>query len=277
MGAPQNFVPRPKFEEYKEQFKDYFIMERKNGIILVRMHTNNGPVIFNHQMHNAIGQIWHVIGNDPENEVMILTSTGDEWLTRGDEAGDEELHKKMDPTDVSYEFYFYDSNKLVSNLVNDLDIPTIAAINGPGFHTELGLFCDITICSETAQFNDRHFLSGWVPGDGQYLAFQKLIGEKRANYCIYTGKVIDAKTALEWGLINEVVPKEKLVNRAWEIAEVIMKQHRLLRRVTTQIVRRPIKRLFMDDLDLHLADEFYGLEVTKPRHDWDTITKDFKQ
>ena len=268
---PQEFVPRPKFEEYKEQFKDYFIMERKNGIISVRMHTNDGPVIFTHQMHQAIGQLWHVIGNDPENELMILTSTGDKWLALGDEAGDEDLHKKMDPTDVSYEFYFYDSNKLVSNLVNDIDIPTIAAINGPGFHTELGLFCDVTLCTPDTEFADRHFMSGWVPGDGQFLAFQKFIGDKRAIYYLYTGQAITAKQAYEWGLVSEIVPGDKIMDRAWEIAEGIMKQHRVLRRVTTQIVKRPTKRLFMDDFDLHIADEFYGLEVTKPRHDWDTI------
>ena len=75
-----NLVSRPKFEDYKEQFKDYLIMERKNGILMVRMHTNGGPVIWTFAMHDALAQAWHVLGNDPENEVMILTSTGPYWI-----------------------------------------------------------------------------------------------------------------------------------------------------------------------------------------------------
>jgi len=270
------FVPRPKFEEYREQFKDYFYMERRNGIILVRMHTNGGPVVWTHQQHNAMGQVWHVIGNDPENEVMILTSTGQYWIAKGDQAIDEATQQEVmkgDPTKPIYEFYTYDSTKLVSNLINDVDIPTIAAINGPGIHTEMGLLCDITLCSEDTLFNDMHFLMGWVPGDGQYLAFQKLLGDKRATYYIYTGKTIDAKSALEWGMVSEVLPREKLLDRAWEIAESIMKQPRVNRRVTCQLVRRPWKRLLTDDFDLHIANEFFSLAVTKPKHDFDKITK----
>jgi len=271
------FVSRPNFEEYKEQFKDNFIMERKNGVIMLRMHTNNGPIVWTHQAHTAMGQAWHVIGNDPENEVMILTSTGSFWIAKGDQANDEALHEMQDPDVVSYEYYFYDSNKLVANLINDIDIPTIGAINGPGFHTEMGLLCDITICTEDTVFNDRHFTSGWVPGDGQFMVFQKLIGDKRAAYYLYTGKNIDAETALEWGLVNEIVPREKLLDRAWELAESIMAQHRVNRRVTAQLVKRPWKRRLTDDFDLHIADEFYALEVTKPTHDFDKITKDFKK
>jgi len=278
--ALKGFVPRPKFEEYKEQFKDFFIMERKNGIIMLRMHTNGGPVKWTFQAHNAMSQAWHVVGNDPENEVMILTSTGNFWIAQGDQANDEateqEAHK-IDPSHVIYEYYFYDSNKLVSNLINDIDIPTIGAINGPGMHTEMGLLCDITLCTEDTIFNDGHFINGWVPGDGQYLAFQKLLGDKRATYYLYTGKTIDAKTALELGLVNETLPREKLLDRAWELAESIMQQHRVNRRVMSQLARRPWKRLLTDDFDLHISNEFYGLQVTHPKHDFEKITKPLRK
>ena len=56
-----------------------------------------------------------------------------------------------------------------------------------------------------------------------------------------------------------------------------MTQRRVNRRVTAQLAKRPWKRLLTDDFDLHIADEFYALEVTKPKHDFDSITKDFKK
>ena len=277
MAIP-DFVSRPRLEDYKEQFKDYFHMERKNGVLLVRMHYKGGPVKWTFQAHQACGQVWHTIGNDPENEVMILTCAGDTWIHDGDKEADaatEHHVNQKDPSTVIYEYYLYDTNKLVTNLINDIDIPTIGVINGPGFHTEMGLLCDISLCTPDCEFGDHHFMMGWVPGDGQLLVFQQLIGLKRAAYHLYTGNNIDAQTALEWGLVNEVVPREKIIDRAYELAGTIMKQHRVNRRVTAQLIKRPWKRLITNDYDLHVSNEFYGLQVTQPKHDFEKITKTF--
>jgi enoyl-CoA hydratase/carnithine racemase len=66
---------------------------------------------------------------------------------------------------------------------------------------------------------------------------------------LLAGQAIDAKTALEYGLVNEVVPRDKLLDRAWQLADHIMTQPRITRRITTQIVRRPWKKRITDDLD----------------------------
>jgi enoyl-CoA hydratase/carnithine racemase len=66
---------------------------------------------------------------------------------------------------------------------------------------------------------------------------------------LLTGQAIDAQKALEYGLVNEVVPREKLLDRAWKIADHIMTQPRITRRLTTQIIRRPWKKRIVDDLD----------------------------
>jgi enoyl-CoA hydratase/carnithine racemase len=100
-------------------------------------------------------------------------------------------------------------------MVNDLEIPTIGVINGPGFHTEMLLMCDITICSEDAIIYDLHYDIGSVPGDGIHRCFQELLGVKRAAYALLTGQTIDAKTALEYGMVNEIHPRERLIERAY--------------------------------------------------------------
>src|SRR5271163_2783949 len=124
-----------------------------------------------------------------------------------------------------------------------------SAINGPGFHTEMCLMCDITICTEDTIIYDLHYDIGSVPGDGVHSCFQELLGVKRAAYALLTGQAIDAKTALEYGMINEIVPREKVIERAYTLADHIMTQPRTTRRLTTQIVRRPWRQRITNDLD----------------------------
>jgi Enoyl-CoA hydratase/isomerase len=84
-------------------------------------------------------------------------------------------------------------------VVDDLEIPTIGVINGPGFHTEMLLMCDITICSDDTIIYDLHYDIGSVPGDGIHSCFQELLGVKRAAYALLTGHAIDAKTLCRRG------------------------------------------------------------------------------
>ena len=76
--ALTRYVPNPDFAEYSARFREHFQMERRNGIILLRMHTQGSEVQWSWELHRAIGQVFRTIGSDPENEVMILTSVGDQ-------------------------------------------------------------------------------------------------------------------------------------------------------------------------------------------------------
>ena len=174
----------------------------------------------------------------------------------------------------AYEYAYKDGRINVSALVNDLEIPTIGVLNGPGFHTEICLMCDITICAEDAVIYDLHYDIGSVPGDGIHSCFQELLGVKRAAYALFTGQSIDAKTALEYGMVNEVVPRERLLARAYQIADHIMTQPRITRRLTTQIVRRPWRQRITNDLDGGFGIQMFGhLAKLKGVHGKDFIRK----
>lgn len=270
-----HFIPEPRFEDYKEKYKEYLIMERKDGIISVRMHTKGKEAKWSLALHRALPQAWEELGADRENEVMIFTGTGSSWITEFDEsfayieAEGEAGFKKY-----SYDTFYHDGTKLVENLIWDVDIPTISAINGPGLHTECALLCDITICTEDAYFFDPHLYAGIPPGDGQFLIFQELIGLKRAAYYIYTCKGMDAKEALELGLVNEVVPRGKLMDRAWELAEMIVQRNtRLTRRMTSQIVKHPWKRRMTDEFKFQFAHEMYAIHGTPEKINRDRTFK----
>jgi enoyl-CoA hydratase/carnithine racemase len=253
----QKFVPTPKFEDYKEQFKDFYKMERReDGVLLVRAHTNGGPIQLSVENHRSLGQMLKVIGADPENEILILTGSGDEFMMDSDPAGFKLEEEQLEYW--AYEHAYKDGRINVSSLVNDLEIPTIGVLNGPGFHTEICLMCDITICSEDVTIFDLHYDIGSVPGDGIHSCFQELLGVKRAAYALLTGQAIDAKTALEYGMVNEVLPQDQLIARAYRIADHIMTQPRTTRRLTTQIVRRPWKQRIVNDLDGGFGIQMFG-------------------
>jgi enoyl-CoA hydratase/carnithine racemase len=248
MVSLQEFLPTPRFEDYQSRFKDFFTLDRRaDGVVLAQAHTLGGPIQLSVQNHRALGQVLKTIGADPENELLILTGSGEEFMMDSDPEG-----FRLEEQDMpywAYEYAYKDGRINVSSLVNDLEIPTIGLLNGPGFHTEIVLMCDITLAAEDATIFDLHYDIGSVPADGIHNAFQELLGTKRAAYALLTGEAITAAKALEYGLVNEVLPREELIARAYRIADHIMSQPRVTRRLTTQIVRRPWKRRIVDDLD----------------------------
>ena len=238
--ALTKYIPNPQFEDYQQQFAEHFKMERRNGIILLQMHTNGEDVQWSWELHRAIGQVFRLIGSDPENEVMILTSSGQNWISRMDPTSFE--GEEDDPAYCSYEYMYTDGRKMLNSLINEIEIPTIGVIPGPGFHLELPLMCDLTICSETARFGDSHLVAGFVPGDGIHCALIELLGVKRAAWALLTNEWIDAEQALEYGLVNEVISGDKLFDRAWEIAELLVSRNKITRQMAVQVVRRPWKQ-----------------------------------
>lgn len=255
-------APAPRLEEYAERLEDFFVMRRRDGILEARIHTDGGPYRMSFPGHASWGQAWAAIGSDPENEVLIITGTGDQWYTSDPTFIDKPTHEESG--DHLYRLY-NDTIKLLENLVFGVDIPTIGAINGPAqAHTEFALACDITLCAEDATFSTTSFSTGVTPGDGMALVLQELLGTKRGAYLMYTGEPIDAATALELGLVNEVHPRQDLLPRAWELAEMIMRRPRNARRMTHALATRPLKRRLVHDAGFHAAHEFFSILADKP-------------
>lgn len=243
----QRYEPS-RFEEYAEKYKDIMLMTRKDGILEVKMHTHGGPLKYVWSVHEAWGKAWREIGADHENEVIIITGSGDKWLD-----GDPDAWKVpfiQWPSDAKLKMRM-ESQKLMENFVFGIDVPVIAAVNGPGVHVEFSALADITLVTEDVDFWDPHFLAGVVPGDGMGLVLQRTIGVKRAAYYALTGKRLDGKTAVELGLANEVVAREDILKRAWELAEYMMDRPRATRVLTHGVLMRPWKQALVEDLAMH--------------------------
>lgn len=102
----------------------------------------------------------------------------------------------------------------------ELEVPVIAAVNGPavGAGLDLACMCDIRISADDASFAESFVKLGIVPGDGGAWLLPRIIGMARASIMTLTGDAIDAATALEYGLVSAVVPAEELMAEARKLA-----------------------------------------------------------
>jgi enoyl-CoA hydratase len=99
----------------------------------------------------------------------------------------------------------------------------VAAVNGfaLGGGCELAMACHFRVCSDTAKFGQPEVNLGLIPGYGGTQRLTQLIGKGRATELLLTGNMIDANTALQYGLVNYVVPQDELLNKTKAILEVI--------------------------------------------------------
>ena len=250
-----DYVQLPKFDEYKEWFKNFADMKREDGILQITWKTNDGPMHHSGMSHRAMSQLTRVISMDLENEIIIYTHIGDNWMIESDANGWEtysELPRQR------FEHQYFDDTNLIKNMVFDLQVPTIGAMPGPGFHWDSAMLCDVTICTEDTKIEVPHAQGGLVPGDGMGLMFQHYLGTKKGNYYTMTSRQVTAQQMLDWGLVSEVVPKGKAVERAWEIARMWKRMPYENRCIMSNLAKRPLMKLFMEDLKLHTVSEQYA-------------------
>lgn len=271
----QPWVHVETFEEYSERFKDYAKMRREDGILEVVLHWDGSSPMWSYQTQHALSHLWSAIGHDKENEVMILTCQDPFWLcNRNDPESFSEIENGS--KERQFDCNITDTMNFVENFINDIEIPTIAAINGIGMHYEFAIMSDITLCDEDYVFYDSHFRR-LVPGDGMYFAMKYAAGFKRANYFTMALGKLDARQALEWGIVNEIMPHDQLMSRAWELARQIMKTPRSTRRLTHELAIRPWRDALYKDERVHVLCEMYDVQLNSFAHDFDGVKKKIEE
>ena len=237
------------FESYHDKYENVR-MKREEGILEVALHTRGGPLVFNGCVHEALVHAFRDIGDDPDNHVVILTGTGDEFCAQISPDGFDFF------TPTGYDKILREGTKVLGNIL-DIEVPMIAAINGPvTVHSEYALLCDIVLAAEGAYFQDAaHPAFGVVPGDGLHVVWPEVIGEIRGRYFLLSGQKLSAVEAKEYGAVNEVLPRKALVPRAWELARHLMKQNPLTLRYTRMALSTRFRRQLQESLSYGLALE----------------------
>ncbi len=110
--------------------------------------------------------------------------------------------------------------------IGNLTKVVIAAVHGAavGGGCEVALACDLRIASENARFGLPEIKLGIIPGAGGTQRMPRLVGEGRAKWLMMTGEFIDAQTSLAWGLVNQVVPNDALLDEARKLAQSLVEQ-----------------------------------------------------
>lgn len=250
-----------KFVEYSQKYR-HVKMQRHNGILEVTLHTNGGTLQWGIETQIELGDAFTDIGSDRENRVIILTGAGDEFIGPRRHSSDMTTYKTIDPniTPVAMDTVHWYGKRVIERFL-DIEVPMIGALNGPvPRHAELGLMCDIVIASDNVTFEDTaHFHAGsGVPGDGINTVYAMLLGLNRARYMALTGQVLAAEEAKELGLVAELMPREKLLPRAWELAGQLVRKPDLVLRYTRIVLTHPLKKAMDENLMYHLTLESMG-------------------
>ncbi len=243
-----------KFAEYAQKYQT-INMERRDGILQITFHTDGDVLQWGTLPHREFPRAFNDIGSDPENKVVIMTGTGDAFsgppaTPEGRARGPARWWDKI----------YWEGKHLLMNLL-DIEVPMISAINGPALrHSELPLLCDIVLAAEEATFQDSgHFTNGLVPGDGMHIIYPLLMGLNRSRYFLLTGQTLSAQQALEFGLVNEILPGKQLLPRAWELAEQLAQQPPLVLRYSRVLLTQHLKGQLHDLLGYGLALEGLGM------------------
>jgi enoyl-CoA hydratase/carnithine racemase len=230
---------------------EHIAVTRDNDIVELRFHHGDGPLIWDADAHREITEAFHWLTLQRDIKVVILTGTGEIYCNELDATSF---------TGIEWSEIWWEGKRMLSGL-NDIDVPVIAAVNGPAtVHAEIPVMADLVLAAEEVVFADRsHFATrDTVPGDGVNLIWGELLGPTRSKYFLLTGSTIDAQEALRLGVVNEVLPLQQLSDRAWALARQLALRHLPVLRYAKAATSMGFRRDFAEKLSHSLGVEGCG-------------------
>jgi enoyl-CoA hydratase/carnithine racemase len=240
---------RVSYDTYSKAYP-HVAFRREDGILELRLHTDDGSLVWGEPVHEELGPCFADVGSDPDNRVVIVTGTGAKFCG----ALDGTLAGPLTPQ--RWRTLYADGIRMLTNLLA-IEVPVIGVVNGPAsVHAELAVMHDIVIAADTAYLRDGvHFRMGAVPGDGVHVVWPMILGPTRGSYFLLTGQRLTAQEAQSLGVVNEVVPADTALDRAWELARELAMQPDATLRYARAAITDSRRRLLAEQLPLGLALE----------------------
>jgi enoyl-CoA hydratase len=184
----------------------------------VRLIELNRPQQLNaasEDLHTALAGVWDHIAADGDARAVVLTGRGRAFSA----GGDFHVMSRVQRDEAFREQNIAEARAIITGMVR-CPVPVIAAVNGPavGLGCSLALLSDMVLMAEGAYLADPHVQVGLAAGDGGALVLPLIVGLPRAKELLFLGERVSAEEALRLGIANRVVPGDKLLDEAMEVA-----------------------------------------------------------
>lgn len=236
---------------YFDAFPGLALERDEAGVLVATMHRDGGPLVFTAQDHTDFTEAFYRIAQDRDNQIVILTGAGGEFITGVDfstfgNVADPDVWSQVHDEGV----------QILENIAN-IRVPMIAAVEGQAnVHSEYALMANVIIAGESAVFNDLpHFAGGIVPGDGIFTTWSYRAGPGRAEAWLLDPQPLSAATAQAWGVVAEVVPDGTALARARELAALYLQKTAVTRRNTRIHFIQPLKERLVREVGYGLSLE----------------------
>jgi enoyl-CoA hydratase len=198
--------------EYK-----HILIECIDNIGWLKINRPESLNVLNSEVITSMEQALRDLEHDAAVKVVVITGAGEKAFVAG---GDIKEMTDMAPLAARA---FARKGQLLIEYIGKMHKPVIAAVNGfaLGGGLELALACDFIYASEKAKLGLPEVTLGVIPGFGGTQNLARLIGPNKARELIFSGKLLSAQQASEWGIVNAVFPAEELVAKVMEIAQAI--------------------------------------------------------
>lgn len=223
-----------------QQATPFLLTERHGAVLTARLNRPETRNALTDPAHMAeLVDLCRQIRSDHSIKVLILTGEGSAFCAGGNVKDMQQRGGIFAGSPYQVRDSYRDSIQRIPLALYELDVPVIAAINGPaiGAGLDLACMCDIRIASDKALFAESFVKVGIVPGDGGAWLLPRVIGLPKASLLAFTGDTINATQALDWGLVAEVVPAGLLQSQAHALAQRIAANPSHALRLTKRLLR----------------------------------------
>lgn len=233
--------------------------EKKNDVALVTLNRPDHMNSFTHAMHVEFEDMMIDISEDKSVKAVVLTGAGKAFCAGGDLA-------EMKNAETRTAARVMDGSRRLPHAMLAVKQPIIAAVNGHavGIGATIALFCDVVFMAESAKIGDPHVKVGLVAGDGGAVIWPLLVGINRAKELLLTGDLVTGAEAYRIGLANRVLPAERVLPDAIELAERLARGPSLAIQWTKLAINSALRQATESVLDASLALE--GITIVSRDH-----------
>lgn len=239
--------------------QDLLLIEEKNQAVILTLNRPEVMNCLNFDLLYALRDTLDSLQYRTDIRTVIITGKGDKSFCAG-----ADLKERASLTPDQVKKFIITIRNLLTSLQN-LPMPVISAVNGValGGGTEVALASDIRIASETASMGLTETRLAIIPGGGGTQRLPRIIGVAKAKELIFTGRRVDAKEALEIGLVNKVTSPETLLAECLKMADMIAETGP----IAVEMAKYAIDKGIETDLATGLAIESNAYRVTIPTED----------